>query len=42
VGLVAPSMPGKYTGYFTLNNVDGKDLVIGSEKTFWVKIVVGN
>jgi hypothetical protein len=42
VELVAPSAPGKYTGYFTLNNVDGKDLVIGVEKTFWVKIVVGN
>jgi hypothetical protein len=42
VDLVAPSAPGEYTGYFTLNNVDGKDLVIGAEKTFWVKIVVGN
>ena len=42
VDLVAPSTPGTYTGYFTLNKPDGKDLVIGVEKTFWVKIVVGN
>jgi hypothetical protein len=40
VDLVAPATPGKYTGYFTLNNVDGKDVPIGTEKTFWVKIVV--
>lgn len=42
VELVAPSANGTYAGYFTLNNVDGKDLVVGVEKTFWVKIVVGN
>jgi len=41
VDLVAPSESGTYTGYFTLNNLDGKDVVIGVEKTFWVKIVVG-
>ena len=41
VELTAPSADGSYTGYFTLNNVDGKDVPIGVEKTFWVKIVVG-
>jgi uncharacterized protein YkwD len=40
--LTAPAADGIYTGYFTLNNADGKDLVIGAEKTFWVKIVVGS
>ncbi|MDD2921457.1 MAG: NBR1-Ig-like domain-containing protein [Anaerolineales bacterium] len=42
VELVAPSADGTYTGYFTLNNTDGKDVPIGIEKTFWVKIIVGN
>ncbi|MBI5839765.1 MAG: hypothetical protein HZB19_06655 [Chloroflexi bacterium] len=41
VELTAPSADGSYTSYFTLNNVDGKDVPIGVEKTFWVKIVVG-
>lgn len=42
VELTAPSSNGTYTGYFTLNNSNGKELPIGIEKTFWVKIVVGN
>lgn len=42
VDLIAPSTDGAYTGHFTLNNASGKDLAIGIEKTFWVKIVVGN
>lgn len=42
VELTAPTADGIYTGYFTLNSADGKDLAIGIEKTFWVKIVVGN
>lgn len=42
VELIAPSASGAYTGYFTLNTPDGKDLIIGTEKTFWVKIVVGD
>lgn len=41
VELTAPSADGTYTGYFTLNNVGGKDVPIGIEKTFWVKVVVG-
>lgn len=42
VDLVAPAADGSYTAYFTLNNPDGKDVSIGTEKTFWVKIIVGN
>ena len=42
VDLTAPSVDGAYTGYFTLNDASGQDLPIGIEKTFWVKIVVGN
>ncbi len=42
VDLTAPSVDGAYTGYFTLNDASGTDLPIGIEKTFWVKIIVGN
>lgn len=42
VELTAPAANGAYTGYFTLNDPSGKDVPIGTEKTFWVKIVVGN
>ncbi len=42
VDLIAPAADGSYTGYFTLNNPSGGDVPIGTEKTFWVKIVVGN
>ncbi len=42
VELTAPSADGTYTAYFTLNDTNGKDLPIGTEKTFWVKIIVGN
>jgi uncharacterized protein YkwD len=42
IELTAPSADGTYTGYFTLNDVNGKDVPIGVEKTFWVKIVVGS
>jgi uncharacterized protein YkwD len=41
VELTAPSVNGAYTGNFTLNDSTGKDIPIGIEKTFWVKIVVG-
>lgn len=41
VELTAPTGNGSYTGYFTINNPDGKDVPIGVEKTFWVKITVG-
>lgn len=41
VELTAPTTNGSYTGYFTLNDPTGKDVPIGIEKTFWVKITVG-
>ena len=41
VELTAPTANGSYTGYFTLNDPNGKDVPIGIEKTFWVKITVG-
>ena len=42
VDLVAPASDGIYTGVFELRNAAGKPLPIGIEKTFWVKITVGN
>ena len=42
VELTAPMANGSYTGYFTLNNPNGRDVPIGTEKTFWVKITVGS
>jgi uncharacterized protein YkwD len=42
VELTAPATNGSYTGYFTLNDPTGKDVPIGIEKTFWVKIIVGS
>lgn len=40
--LTAPTIDGAYTGNFTLNDSNGASIFIGTEKTFWVKIVVGN
>lgn len=42
VELTAPSSDGAYTTSFTLNDTAGDVISIGSEKSFWVKIVVGN
>jgi uncharacterized protein YkwD len=42
VELTAPAMDGLFTAYFTLNTPSGRDVPIGTEKTFWVRIVVGN
>jgi uncharacterized protein YkwD len=39
--LTAPSADGRYTGNFTLNNANGDIIPIGTEKTFWVKFMVG-
>lgn len=39
--LTAPTANGRYSGYFTLNNANGDVLPIGTEKTFWVKFMVG-
>ena len=42
VDLTAPTTDGLYTGIFELRNSAGKPLGIGIEKTFWVKITVGD
>ena len=42
VELTAPSLDGSYTGYFELKNANGQTLAIGTERTFWVKILIGN
>lgn len=42
VELTAPSIDGSYTGFFELKNANGETLAIGIEKTFWVKILIGN
>jgi uncharacterized protein YkwD len=42
IDLVAPSNDGAFTGVFELRNAAGKVVPIGTERTFWVKIVVGN
>ena len=42
VPLTAPTINGTFTGYFTLNDPNGKDVLIGTERTFWVKITVGS
>ncbi|MCC7118273.1 MAG: hypothetical protein IT310_07080 [Anaerolineales bacterium] len=42
VELTAPTADGSYTGYFTLNDAKGNAVPIGTEKTFWVKVVVGS
>jgi uncharacterized protein YkwD len=41
VDLVAPASVGAYTGFYELHTDDGRSLPIGIEKTFWVKITVG-
>ena len=41
VDLVAPSTDGAYTGNFELRDADGKAIHLGTEPTFWVKIIVG-
>lgn len=42
VDLTAPSVDGSYTGFYELRNSNGETLTIGTEKTFWVKILIGN
>ena len=39
--LTAPAADGRYAGYFTLTDANGENILIGTEKTFWVKFVVG-
>jgi len=42
VELTAPSVDGAYTGFYELKNADGETLAIGTESSFWVKILIGN
>jgi uncharacterized protein YkwD len=42
VDLVAPSEDGAYAGNFELRDANGKSIPLGTEPTFWVKIVVGD
>jgi len=42
VELTAPSIDGSYTGFYELKNDKGETLSIGTEATFWVKILIGN
>jgi uncharacterized protein YkwD len=42
IDLTAPSSDGAYTGNFELRNDKGKVIPLGSEPTFWVKILVGD
>ncbi|HEX6269092.1 MAG TPA: CAP domain-containing protein, partial [Anaerolineales bacterium] len=42
VELTAPSIDGSYTGFYELKNADRETLAIGTESTFWVKILIGN
>jgi len=41
IDLIAPADEGAYTGNFELRNPQGKSVPLGTEPTFWVKIVVG-
>jgi uncharacterized protein YkwD len=41
IDLVAPSDDGAYTGNFELRNTEGESVPLGTEPTFWVKIIVG-
>ncbi|HET9908623.1 MAG TPA: NBR1-Ig-like domain-containing protein, partial [Anaerolineales bacterium] len=42
VELTAPSVDGAYTGFYELRNAENETLLIGTESTFWVKILIGN
>jgi Ig-like domain-containing protein/cysteine-rich secretory family protein len=41
IDLLAPSEDGTYTGNFELRDADGESIPLGTEPTFWVKIIVG-
>jgi len=42
IDLTAPTANGAYSGYFTLKDADGESVNIGTEKSFWLKIIVGD
>ncbi|MBN2119303.1 MAG: hypothetical protein JW730_22215 [Anaerolineales bacterium] len=41
VDLIAPADDGSYTANFELRNAQGRSIPVGTESTFWVKIIVG-
>jgi uncharacterized protein YkwD len=41
VELTAPTASGTYTGFFSLRNANDRAVAIGTEQTFWVKVIVG-
>ncbi|HEX6269093.1 MAG TPA: NBR1-Ig-like domain-containing protein [Anaerolineales bacterium] len=41
IELVAPTEDGAYTGNFELRDDEGNSIPLGTEPTFWVKIIVG-
>jgi uncharacterized protein YkwD len=41
IELIAPSKDGAYLGIYELRNSSGKTVPIGTEPTFWVKVIVG-
>lgn len=41
IELIAPTADGSYSGYFTLKDTEGESINIGTEQTFWLKIIVG-
>lgn len=42
IDLTAPTADGTYQANFTLHNKSGNPIFIGTEKIFWLRIVVGN
>jgi hypothetical protein len=42
IDLVAPPEDGAYTGNFELRDAEGEVVPLGTEPTFWVKIIVGD
>jgi len=42
IELTAPTADGSYSAYFTLKDEQGESINVGTEKTFWLKIIVGN
>jgi len=40
--LTAPTADGSYSAYYILKDADGEPILVGTEKTFWLKIIVGN
>lgn len=41
IDLIAPSTDGTYQANFELRNAEGQSITMGTEPTFWVKIIVG-